>query len=101
MVDALLLVTLLGVGFVVPSFFWAYAHLKKIKSETRRLQKLNVKMTEDLADRREIERELAHMASFSEMAPNPIMETDTTGNLHYMNPAALAAFPELQSTWTA
>jgi len=93
-------VLLVVAAAMILSFKWAYPLWQKRKIAIRRLEKLNEKMVADLADRREIERELAHMASFSEMAPNPIIETDTTGKLHYMNPAAAAAFPELQSNWT-
>jgi len=60
------------------------------------LEKMIAKLQEELADRTQIERELAHMASFSEMAPNPIVETDTGGKIYYINPAALQEFPELE-----
>ena len=61
------------------------------------LQKMIEKLETELAERRDIERELAHMASFSEMAPNPIVETDVEEKIHYVNPAALTAFPDLES----
>lgn len=35
------------------------------------------------------------LASFPELNPNPIIEVDLTGVVHYMNPAALKLFPDL------
>jgi len=98
MSGVLLLTILLAAGLLLLALRWANTRWTRWKAEIHRLQKLNDKMVADLVDRRAIERELAHMASFSEMAPNPIIETDTTGNLRYINPAALAIFPDLQST---
>lgn len=60
-----------------------------------KLQKMIDALQADLEDRRSIERELAHMASFSEMAPNPIVETDIHSKVHYINPAAMRVFPTL------
>ncbi|WP_066384704.1 MULTISPECIES: EAL domain-containing protein [unclassified Anabaena] len=39
---------------------------------------------------------LARLASFPEMIPNPIIETDLDGNLTYFNPAAALKFPRLR-----
>jgi len=61
------------------------------------LQKMIAKLENELADRRDIERELAHLASYSEMAPSPIVEADIHGQIHYINPAALQEFPELEA----
>ncbi len=36
-----------------------------------------------------------HLASFPEHNPNPIVEADIAGRLHYVNPAALSLFPTL------
>src|SRR3989344_1586448 len=36
------------------------------------------------------------LASFTEFNPRPVVETDFTGNILYMNPAARAAFPDLE-----
>ncbi len=40
---------------------------------------------------------LARMASFPELIPNPIIELDLTGQITYLNPAALTRFSNLQS----
>ncbi|UKO99527.1 EAL domain-containing protein [Nostoc sp. UHCC 0870] len=39
---------------------------------------------------------LARLASFPELIPNPIIETDLEGNLIYLNPAATLQFPRLR-----
>ncbi|MBD2360082.1 EAL domain-containing protein [Anabaena minutissima FACHB-250] len=39
---------------------------------------------------------LARLASFPELIPNPIIETDLEGNLIYLNPAATLKFPRLR-----
>lgn len=39
---------------------------------------------------------LARLASFPELIPNPIIETDLEGNLTYLNPAATVKFPHLR-----
>jgi len=62
------------------------------------LEKMILKLEADLADRRAIERELAHLASYSEMAPSPIIETDVHQKIHYVNPAAQQEFPGIEAT---
>jgi PAS domain S-box-containing protein len=46
------------------------------------------------------QQEVAHLASFPQLNPNPIAETDLEGKITYVNPVMLARFPdvvELQS----
>ncbi len=43
------------------------------------------------------EKRIAHLASFPEFNPNPIVEIDLTGQVKYLNPAAESLFPDLRS----
>ena len=60
------------------------------------LQGLTNKFETEFAQRRQIERELAHLASFAEMDPNCILETDLEGKILYRNIVAQAEFPDLE-----
>jgi signal transduction histidine kinase/ligand-binding sensor protein len=44
------------------------------------------------------QKSLAHLASFPELNPNPIFETDLEGKITYLNPAAQVRFPKLAET---
>ena len=43
------------------------------------------------------EKRLAHLASFPELNPNPVLEVDSAGILLYLNPAAKKMFPDLEN----
>jgi PAS domain S-box-containing protein len=49
----------------------------------------------DLIENAKAELTIAHVASFPELNPNPIFETDLEGNFTYANPAAHKLFPDL------
>lgn len=50
----------------------------------------------DITERRLSEKESARLASIALLSPNPIVETDLTGNVRYLNPEAMQLFPDLQ-----
>ena len=57
-------------------------------------------------ERKEAEKSIAHLASFPELNPNPVVEVDLAGTIHYVNPAARRLFPDLdvaafQHPWLA
>ncbi|HVO33553.1 MAG TPA: diguanylate cyclase [Elusimicrobiota bacterium] len=58
---------------------------------------LHQKLEQEFADRRKIEQQLAHLASFAESDPNSIVELDGRNNLRYLNPTAEQVFPDLKS----
>jgi PAS domain S-box-containing protein len=49
----------------------------------------------DVTERKQAEAEIAHLASFPELNPNPIVELDEFSNILYVNPSAAALFPDL------
>jgi PAS domain S-box-containing protein len=50
----------------------------------------------DITERKRAEETIARLASFPELNPNPIIEVDGAGHVHYANPAALRLVPELR-----
>ncbi|HVO76889.1 MAG TPA: MEDS domain-containing protein, partial [Candidatus Bathyarchaeia archaeon] len=54
----------------------------------------------DVTERARLEIERARLASFPELNPNPVIETDPAGSLRYANPAAMRQFPGLQESAT-
>ena len=48
-------------------------------------------------ERKRVERELLRLASFAEQNPHPIIEADAGGAVTYLNPAARAQFPDLET----
>jgi len=49
----------------------------------------------DVTERKRAEVELVRLASFPKLNPNPVIETDFEGNVHFTNPAAQSLFPDL------
>jgi diguanylate cyclase (GGDEF)-like protein/PAS domain S-box-containing protein len=49
----------------------------------------------DITERERTEERIAHLASFPESTPNPIIETDLDGMITYVNPAARQLFPDI------
>ncbi len=45
----------------------------------------------------EAEARIAHLASFPELDPSPIVECDLSGRVHHVNPAARRLFPDLSA----
>jgi len=46
---------------------------------------------------RQAKEEIAHLASFPELNPNPVFELDVAGNIRYLNPAAIRHFPDIRA----
>ncbi len=50
---------------------------------------------ENITERKKAQEEIARLASFPKLDPNPIVETDAAGRPTYLNPAATNSFPDL------
>ena len=50
----------------------------------------------DITERRQVEAQINHMASFVSQSPHPVTEVDLAGIVHFMNPTAEELFPELR-----
>ena len=58
------------------------------------------KSAESIADISRVEAEVARLATFPQLNPNPIAEVDFAGQIHYLNPAAERLFPNLRQRGT-
>lgn len=85
-------------GLACALAYGAFALSKAFKTtkETVR-QEMTLKLEEEFVNRRKIEQELAHLASFAEQDQSSIVELSPTGDVRYMNPAAERAFADLKA----
>lgn len=56
---------------------------------------------EDVTERKKAEEEVARVASFPTLNPNPVVEADFKGNISYFNPATKKLFPDLETSGVA
>jgi PAS domain S-box-containing protein len=54
----------------------------------------------DITERKQTEEKIAHLASFPEMNPRPIIELTANGSIIYTNLASKSLFPDLESLGT-
>ena len=52
----------------------------------------------DITEHRRVEDELANLASFPKLNPNPVVEVDKDCRVYFLNPAAKRLFPDLQES---
>jgi PAS domain S-box-containing protein len=51
----------------------------------------------DITEKESIEKEIARLASFPTLSPNPVLEVDVDGKMSYANPATEKLFPDLKT----
>jgi PAS domain S-box-containing protein len=73
---------------------------ERVRQRTADLESTARELEEKVAEAREMGEKIAHMASFPEMNPNPVVEIDYDGQVHYQNPAAERLFPDLRTLGT-
>jgi PAS domain S-box-containing protein len=49
----------------------------------------------DITERKQAEAEMKRLASFPMLSPNPVVEVDVAGRVHFCNPTAKQMFPDL------
>lgn len=59
------------------------------------LQLTSRRLSEEIVERRKAEEAYTRLAFFPEIDPHPIIETNLTGEVVYLNPAAAKVFPDL------
>jgi PAS domain S-box-containing protein len=68
---------------------------ERVRWRTAGLESTTRKLEEKVAEHKEMEERIAHLASFPELNPNPVVEIDFTGQVYYQNSAAKRLFPDL------
>ena len=72
--------------------------LEELQVSQEALKQQNEELISALGDLKTERQQLAKLASFPEMNPNPVLETGSDGNIHYQNPAVRHLFPDLQAS---
>ncbi len=75
--------------------FYFLLNARPLTDECRRIHGCVVMLT-DITERKRMEGELLRLASFPQLDPNPVVEVDLAGHVHYSNPASEELFPDLK-----
>ena len=62
---------------------------------------MNLAILQDITEHKRVDEKVSHLASFPNLNPNPIIETDFNGDPSYMNPSAITIFPDLNEKGAA
>jgi PAS domain S-box-containing protein len=68
----------------------------ELRALNRELSFKAAELEQKLAEFRQTQKKLDHLASFPEINPNPVVEVNADGSIEYLNPAAKKSFPDLQ-----
>ncbi len=71
---------------------------ERVHQRTAELENANDQLRQEIVERKRAQESFRYLASFPELNPNPIVEVDMVGTIHYLNPAAKELFPDLLTT---
>ena len=74
------------------STFYTAARISALQIDGK---KLYISVQDDITSRKITEREMARLASFPQLNPNPVLEIDGSGTVNYCNPAGLQTLARL------
>lgn len=74
--------------------YWEMASISPVKDAEGHIRNY-MKVAEDITEKKRYEKKMLRLATFPELNPLPIIETDLEGNVTYLNPEARMTFPEL------
>jgi signal transduction histidine kinase len=69
---------------------------QRVQERTAQLEAANLELQNEIAERRRMEKQSTWLASFPQLNPNPIIEVDLEGIVHFVNPAAEKALPDIK-----
>ncbi len=67
---------------------------EELITTNEKLQEKAAELEAEMEERKRAAAAVAHLATFPELNPNPIIELDVAGKLNYLNPTARALFPD-------
>jgi PAS domain S-box-containing protein len=73
---------------------WVEVNTALVRDESGRATRI-VSTVQDITERKRTEAELARLASFPELNPDPVVEVTAAGEATYLNPSAHEHFPDL------
>ena len=76
---------------------WILARTYPVRNDGGEMYRITG-IAEDITERMLAEEKVAHVASFPELNPNPVIEVDYAGNVTYSNPSADRIYPDLRAS---
>jgi len=71
---------------------------ERVRQRTAELENANEQLRQEIIERKRAEESFRYLASFPEINPNPVVEVDMAGTIHYLNPAAKELFTDLSTS---
>jgi len=78
------------------SLLWVMSSFVMMRDDEGRFTGSMSLMT-DVTDRKRADEKIAHIASFPDLDPNPVIEVDNHGDITFINRAARKMFPDLEA----